>query len=143
MSLVLPPEERVVRAVLSDKYDGQRVSPSLMTGADTSVSRLKLVALTDHWELFRSHVQQPPERMLMLLGEIGVSELQAIGQANQPVRVISVEVVPDSRWTPPEGHAEIKGSLTRGLANKVVQAMVYHQEKGPRLKFDGSAMVAL
>lgn len=46
-------------------------------------------------------------------------------------------------WNPPEGHAEIKGSLSRGLANKVVGQMVYHQEKGPRLRFTGGSMEVL
>lgn len=139
----LPPDERIVRAVCTDKYDKAkgRVSPSLMMGPDTSVSRLKLVPLIDHWELFRSHVQKPPDRMLELLGEIVVGALQDLGAAYNPVRTIVVEAVADSRWTPPEGHAEIKGSLTRGLANKVICQMRYHREDGATLKFTGTSMV--
>ena len=140
----LPPEERIVRAVCTDKYDKAkgRISPSLMMGPDTSVSRLHLIRLADHWELFRSHVQKPPERMLELLGVIGVRALQALGAAHEPKRDVVVEVAPDTRWNPPEAHAEIKGTLTRGLANKVVQAMQYEREDGTRLRYTGSAMVA-
>lgn len=140
----LPPEERMVRAVCTDKYDKAkgRISPSLMMGPDTSVSRLHVIPLTDHWELFRSHVQKPPERMLELLGVIGVGELQALGAEHIPARDIVVEVSPDARWNPAEGHAEIKGTLTRGLANKVVQAMRYVQADGTRLRYTGSVMVA-
>jgi len=139
----LPPEERIVRAVCTDKYDKAkgRISPSLMMGPDTSVSRLLLIPLADHWELFRSHVQKPPERMLELLGVIGVRALQALGAAHEPKRDVVVEVAPDTRWNPPEAHAEIKGSLTRGLANKVVQAMQYSQEDGAVLSYTGKAMI--
>ena len=139
----LPPDERIVRAVCTDKYDRAkgRISPSLMMGPDTSVSRLKLVLLTDHWELFRSHVQKPPERILELLGEIQIGLLQDLGSAYTPVHSIRVEAVPDPRWTPPEAHAEIKGSLTRGLANTVVKAMSYHREDGATLRYAGNDLV--
>lgn len=132
-----------MRAVCTDKYDKAkgRISPSLMMGPDTSVSRLQLIPLADHWELFRSHVQKPPERMLELLGVMGVGDLQALGSAYDTKHDIVVEVAPDTRWNPPEAHAEIKGTLTRGLANKVVQAMQYVNEDGTWMRYTGSAMV--
>jgi hypothetical protein len=52
--------ENIARAICSDKWDGERLSPSLFVGAGTSVSRLALIPLEEHWELFRSHVQRPP-----------------------------------------------------------------------------------
>lgn len=77
--MLVDPSENIVRAVCWDKFDGERVSPSLFTGPRTSVSRLKLIPLDDHWDLFRSHVQKPPERMLAMIAEINVGELLQIG----------------------------------------------------------------
>ena len=56
--------EDIVRAVCTDKWDGERVSPSLFVGENISVSRLAVVPLADHWDLFRQYVQKPPERWL-------------------------------------------------------------------------------
>lgn len=58
------PDEEIVRAICTDKWDGQRVSPSLFKGANTSVSRLSVIPLNSHWDLFRIYVQKPPERLL-------------------------------------------------------------------------------
>jgi hypothetical protein len=71
--------ENIVRAVCTDKWDGQRLSPSLFTGRGTSVSRLALISLADHWDMFRAHVEKPPVRMLELIAEINVGTLQEIG----------------------------------------------------------------
>lgn len=56
----LPPEEEIVRAVCTDKWDGERLSPSLIVGQNLSVSRLAVIPLSDHWDLFRSYVEQAP-----------------------------------------------------------------------------------
>lgn len=66
----LPPEENILRAICTDKIDEGVISPSLFKGSNTSVSRPALIPLEDHWDLFRSHVQRPPERLLVSLGEI-------------------------------------------------------------------------
>ena len=62
----------------------------LFVGAGTSVSRLAVVSLEDHWEMFRQHVQRPPERMLEMIGEINVGRLQEIGWAHDPLVELSV-----------------------------------------------------
>jgi hypothetical protein len=66
----LPPDEDIVRAVCTDKWDGERLSPSLFVGERISVSRLAVIPLADHWDLFREYVQQPPERLLGLIARI-------------------------------------------------------------------------
>lgn len=129
--------ERIARAVCSDKYDGKRVSKSLMKGPNTSVSRLDLKPLVDHWDLFRGHVEKPPERNLVLIAEVSVGELQKLGSTHSPVTEVDVVASPLD-WNP--AHADIVTKLSDGLANKVVKAMLYHQEDGKRLRFDGAAM---
>lgn len=119
----LAPDENIVRAICSDKWDGQRLAPSLFVGKETSVSRLAITSLEDHWDLFRRHVQRPPERMLEMLGEIGVGKLQAIGHAHEPRNELTVEPKPED-WNP--AHAEIPQKISRGLANKILFELKRH-----------------
>jgi hypothetical protein len=111
------PTEDVVRAVCSDKWDGERLSPSLFVGAGISVSRLALASLEEHWEMFRNHVQKPPERRLEFIVEINVGRLQSLGQTADPPLALTVEPKPEA-WNP--AHAEIPQKLTRGLANRIL-----------------------
>lgn len=116
-------EEDIVRAICTDKWDGQRLAPSLFTGENTSVSRLALIPLEDHWPMFRDHVQKPPERLLALIGEINVGTLQKLGETHhQPVE-LSVESVPED-WN--RAHAEIRGKVTKGLANRILKELKLH-----------------
>jgi len=72
------PEEDIARAICTDKWDGERLSPSLFVGEGTSVSRLAMIPLVDHWDLFRLYVEQPPERRLEMIGEINVGRLKVM-----------------------------------------------------------------
>lgn len=119
----LGPDENIIRAICSDKWDGQRLAPSLFVGAGTSVSRLAVISLEDHWDLFRQHVQRPPERMLAMLGEISVGKIQAIGCAHDPATELTVEPKPED-WNP--AHAEIPQKISRGLANKILPELTRH-----------------
>jgi hypothetical protein len=119
----LGPDEAIVRAVCTDKWDGKRLSPSLFVGENISVSRLAIVSLADHWDLFRSHVQQPPERWLELIAEIKVGRLQEFGSAYSPAVQLTVEPKPED-WNP--AHAEIPQKLSRGLANKILPELKLH-----------------
>jgi len=117
-------EEDIVRAICTDKWDGTRLAPSLFTGENTSVSRLAVIPLAEHWDLFRKRLEKPPERRLELIGEINVGQLQRIGRAyTQPVE-LTVEPKPED-WNP--AHAEIPQRITRGLANQIVNALKRHQ----------------
>ena len=77
------PVEDIVRAICTDKWDGQRLSPSLFKGKSTSVGRLAITSLAARWDVFRMFVEKPPERILELIGEINVGTLQEIGRSHQ------------------------------------------------------------
>lgn len=109
--------EEIVRAVCSDKWDGQRLAPSLFTGSGTSVSRLALLSLEAHWDIFRQHVQKPPERRLVMIAQINVGKLQDLGRTIEPSVELTVEPKPED-WNP--AHAEIPQKISRGLANRIL-----------------------
>jgi len=117
-------QEDIVRAICSDKWDGQRLSPSLFVGKNISVSRLAIVPLDDHWEMFRSHVEKPPERRLERIAEINVGKLQTIGGEQAPSVHLTVEPKPEV-WN--QAHAEIPQNITRGLANKILPQLKFHE----------------
>lgn len=119
--------ENIVRAICSDKWDGERVAPSLFKGENTSVSRLALIPLADHWEMFRRHVERPPQRELKRLGEINVGVLAELGASHNPPVHLTVEEKPEP-WNP--AHAEIPQRITRGLANRIVAALTLHRDAG-------------
>jgi hypothetical protein len=120
----LPPEEDIVRAICTDKIDEGVLSPSLFKGFNTSVSRLALIPLEDHWGMFRSHVQKPPERLLSMIGEINIGRLQEVGSSYQErPTTLTVEPKPED-WNP--AHAEIPENISRGLANKIIRALTLH-----------------
>lgn len=121
------PGENIIRAICSDKWDGERLAPSLFVGAGTSVSRLAQIPLDDHWDLFRNRVQRPPQRMLEMLGEINVGALQEIGRSYVPPTELTVEPKPED-WNP--AHAEIPQKISRGLANKIIPALTLHRPVG-------------
>src|SRR5262245_5894092 len=118
------PDEDIVRAICSDKWDGQRLSPSLFKGKETSVGRLAVTSLADHWDVFRRFVEKPPERKLELIGEINVGKLQELGRTykNAPVE-LTVEPAPLNGFP---SHAIIPQNITRGLASKIVDALRIH-----------------
>lgn len=101
-----------------------RISPSLFKGPNTSVSRLAVISLAEHWDLFRRHLQKPPRR-LEFIGEIMVGRLQEIGKNYAASRTeITVEQAPED-WNP--AHAEIPQKLSGGLANEIIRALVKHR----------------
>ncbi|OGV81068.1 MAG: hypothetical protein A3K19_17400 [Lentisphaerae bacterium RIFOXYB12_FULL_65_16] len=120
----VPNAENIVRAVTTEKYDGERISPSLFEGRDASVSRLAVVPLEDQWELLRRHVEKPPQRLLALLGEINVGTLARIGlnYAPQPT-VLTVEAAPLPEFP---SHGVIPQKITRGLATQIVRNLTRH-----------------
>jgi hypothetical protein len=120
----LPPEENIVRAVCTDKWDGERLSPSLFVGHNISVSRLAVVPLADHWDLFREYVERPPERRLERIAEINIGRLQEIGRSRLPAVELTVEPKPED-WNP--AHAEIPQNISRGLANMILPELRLHQ----------------
>ena len=115
--------EDIVRAIFTDKWDGERIAPSLFTGANVSVSRLAVIPLFEHWDMFRKHLEKPPERRLELIGEINVGHLQELGwDYHRPIE-LTVEPKPQD-WN--QAHAEIPQIITRGLANRIVGVLKRH-----------------
>ena len=124
----VPPEENVVRAVPTEKCDGDRISPSLFEGSNTSVSRLAIVPLADQWELLRRHVEKPPRRKLELLGEINVGVLAQTGASYAP-RPTRLTFEPDPLADYPS-HAVIPQKISRGLATQIVGHLKRHLPPG-------------
>jgi hypothetical protein len=122
--MAIAAEEDIVRAICTDKWDGTRMAPSPFTGQNTSVSRLAVIPLSEHWDMFRKRLEKPPERRLELIGEINVGDLQEIGQGYQQPIELTVEPKPED-WN--QAHAEIPQKITRGLATKIVSALKRHQ----------------
>lgn len=117
-------KEEIVRAICTDKWDGLRLSPSLFKGSNISVSRLSVLSLDSHWDLFSEHVQKPPERLLARIGQINVGKLQSLGAEHAPATALTVEAKP-VEWN--SAHAEIPQTITRGLANKIVAVLTLHE----------------
>ena len=116
--------EHVVRAICSDKWDGERLAPSLFTGKDVSVGRLAVASLVDHWDLFCRFVERPPERKLELIGEIEVADLQELGRSHGPAPTeLTVEPQPLKDFP---SHAVIPQNITKGLANRILDALTIH-----------------
>ena len=126
--MALSSDEDIVRAVCTDKWDGDRLAPSLFVGANISVSRLAIVSLADQWDLFRQYVEKPPERRLELIAEINVGRLQEIGGSHNPPLALTVVPKPE-QWNP--AHAEIPQKITRGLANKILVELKIHRPAAP------------
>ncbi len=120
-------QENIVRAICSNQYDGDRLSPSLFKGTNTSVSRLSLIPLEEHWALFREHVQKPQHQpLLKKIGEINVGVLQEIGRNYvESPKEITVDPNPLD-WN--RAHAVIPQNITRGLANKIIHEIKLHTE---------------
>ncbi|MEY2485962.1 MAG: hypothetical protein QOH39_1610 [Verrucomicrobiota bacterium] len=117
-------DEQIVRAICTDKWDGERLSPSLFKGQNISVGRLAIASLADHWDIFRRFVEKPPERKLELIGEIGVAKLQGLGVSHKPRTDLTVEPRPIRDFP---SHAEIPQNITRGLATKIVAELTIHR----------------
>ena len=117
-------DEDILRAIFTDKWDGERIAPSLFAGVNVSVSRLALISLSEHWDIFRKHLEKPPERRLELIGEINVGKLQELGLGYQPPINLTVEPKAED-WN--RAHAEIPQKITRGLATRIVKTLKRHR----------------
>jgi len=122
-------EEDIVRAICTDKWDGTRVARSLFKGRNISVSRLAIIPLSEHWDMFRKRLEKPPERRLELIGEINVGHLQEIGRGYERPVELTVEPKPED-WN--LAHAEIPQRISPGLANKIVNALHLHHAPAAR-----------
>jgi len=100
------------------------LAPSLFKGENVSVGRLAVTSLADHWDVFRRFVEKPPERKLELIGEIRIAHLQQLGRSHDPAPTeLTVEPKPLKDFP---SHAVIPQNITRGLANRIVDALTIH-----------------
>jgi len=120
----IDPKEDIVRAICTEAFDNERLSSSLFKGENTSVSRLAIIPLHEHWEMFRKHVAKPPQRQLLMIGEINVLRLQELGKTHEPPSALTVEPRPED-WNP--AHAEIPQKINRGLAKRINDALKLHR----------------
>lgn len=123
----LEAHEDIAKAIPSEKWDPENgeVSPSLFKGSRGSVSRLSITPLEETWDLFRLHVEKPPERKLERIGEINVGILQEIGE-NFEANPTQLSVEPDP-LDGYESHAIIPEKVSRGLAVQIVIALKLHK----------------
>jgi len=120
-------EEDVLRALTSDTWDGTRFSSQTFKGANTSVSRLAIYSVRQHWRIFRRSggVERPPKRTLLKIGQINVARMADIGAAHDVPVDLTVESDPLD-WN--DAHAIIPQDIKRGLANKLRDALDIHSE---------------
>lgn len=116
--MILGGGEAIVRAICSDKFDGERVSPSAFVGDNVSVSRLAILPIEDLWQILAEEAASPPERILMRLGKTTVGDVITVGVESEPRCELNVHADPTE--TNP-AHAEIRPKLTRGQANRLLK----------------------
>lgn len=116
--MILEGGEAIVRAICSDKFDGERVSPSAFVGDNVSVSRLAILPIEDLWQILAEEAASPPERTLMRLGKTTVGDVVTVGAESDPFCELKVHADPTD--TNP-AHAEIRPKLTRGQANRLLK----------------------
>ncbi|MBI4027295.1 MAG: hypothetical protein HY360_20080 [Verrucomicrobia bacterium] len=103
----------------------------MFKGENTSVSRLAITSLEDHWDLFRKFVEKPPERWLERIGEVNVGALQQIGRRYTHPAELTVESDPTD-WNP--AHAVIPQNISRGLANQIIRQLKIHEDPRPDVR---------
>lgn len=116
--MFLDEAEEIVRAICSDKFDGERASPSAFTGDNVSVSRVAILPIQDLWRILAEEAANPPERILMRLGKTTVGAVLAVGEESVPRCNLNVHADPTD--TNP-AHAEIRPKITRGQANRLLK----------------------
>ena len=118
-------EENIVRAIHKAWWDEQenRKSSSIFKGQDISVSRLSVLSLKKLFSIFHEQLDTSPNGTIIGAGEINVGELKKIGTENS----IKLTVEEDKLEENP-AHAEIPQKISRGLAKKIIENLLFHEE---------------
>lgn len=120
-------EENVVRAIHSAWWDVQmnRKFSSIFKGENISVSRLSILSLSELLNIFHAQLDSSPNGAIIGVGEINVGRLKAIGGEYEPPTDLTVEIAP---LTENPAHAEIPQKISKGLANKIIKELDFHQD---------------
>ena len=122
-----PPEENIVRAITSAHWDANknRYSSDLFKGKGTSVSRLAISSLEELFRIFHLQLDKSPNRIVTSAGEVNVGQLQSIGRNYTPPAELTVVPKPTAEDL---AHAEIPQRISRGLAFKIIGALIIHED---------------
>ena len=113
----LPASEEIARAVCTEHFVRETGggSPSLYKGVETSVSRLAIFPLDQHWSIFAKTVQKLPGRRVERIAQIGVGTIESIRHAhNEETKSCPVLFVEDAPDAENPAHAVIKPSVSKG-----------------------------
>ncbi|HCC55013.1 MAG TPA: hypothetical protein DEQ20_08850 [Desulfobulbaceae bacterium] len=97
----------------------------MFKGENISVSRLTVLPITDLLKIFHNELDRPPAAKVIAAGEINIGTMQEIGKSQDQPKVLTVEEDP---LPSNPAHAEIPQKITRGLALKIGNALILHNE---------------
>lgn len=121
-------EENIVRAIHQAWWDEteNRKESSIFKGQNISVSRLVILDLTIIFEILHKQLDSSPNGVVIGVGEINIGNLQEIGKEFINPLEISVEEYPLEENP---AHAEIPQKISRGLAKKIIDKLLFHNDK--------------
>ena len=119
--------ENIARAIRNSSWDPakNRWSSSLFKGTNVSVSRLAVLPIADLLKIFHDDLDRPPASKVIAAGEINIGTLQQIGKSQNHPTVLTVEEDP---LPSNPAHAEIPQKISRGLARKIIDVLILHNE---------------
>lgn len=130
-------EENIVRAIHSAWWDLETdiKSSSIFKGEKISVSRLSILNLNELFDIFHKQLDTSPNGIIVGAGEMNVGRLQKIGlEFTQNPTKITVEEDPtkedlERKIVENPAHAEIPQRISRGLAKKIIDELLFHKDK--------------
>jgi hypothetical protein len=122
------PEENVLRAIHSAWWDVEtdQKSSSIFKGERISLNRLKMLDLRSSLNVFHETLDTSPNGVIIGAGEINVGTLIEIAQAHHVSVVLTVEEDP---LPGNPAHAEIPQKISKGLANKIIEKLIFHRDE--------------
>lgn len=117
---------RAIHTAFWDK-SRNRWTSEIFKGEKVSVSRLAILSIEALFAIFHSELDSPPRnRYVVGGGEINVGNLQKIALNYLQPTELTVEEDP-TEINP--AHAEIPQNITKGLARKIIAALIIHYEQ--------------
>jgi len=130
-------EENIVRAIHKAWWDEQenRKESSIFKGQNISVSRLSILNLDELFVIFHKQLDTSPNGVIIGAGEINVRQLKEVGRnftANPTELTVEVDPIKgdaEKRIVENPAHAEIPQKISRGLANKIIDELIFHRNQ--------------